>query len=198
MDQARPRRRCETRGENGGGAGVRLRPFGPGHLLLAQPWFADADTQRWLGGPDWLPMMLDLADRPLGEFRGAAQTGRHRWLAWAGGTAVGYIDCETYDRWTTWEGGTGGRGVTATIPVPAVGMAYVIDPAQRRRGYATAMITAVTTMPELAHVELFAAGVEPDNTASVGCLRKAGFRPLSPEPNWEGIVYYALFRTDLA
>ena len=51
-------------------------------------------------------------------------------------------------------------------------------------------IAAVTTMPELAHVELFAAGVEPANTASVSCLRKAGFRPLSPEPDWEGTAHY--------
>lgn len=203
MDQARPHQRHAARSEHGGGgrtapaagAGVQLRPFGPGQLPLAQPWFADPDTQRWLGGPDWLPLMLDLADRPLGEFRGAAETGRHRWLAWAEGMAVGYIDCGTYDRWTTWEGGPGGRGVTATIGVPSAGIAYVIDPARRRRGYATAMVTAMTAMPELAHVKLFAAGVEPENTASVGCLRKAGFWPLSPEPDWEGIVYYALFRT---
>ena len=60
------------------------------------------------------------------------------------------------------------------------------------------MITAVTTMPELSHVELFGAGVEPENASSVGCLRKAGFRPLSPEPDWEGIVYYALSRTGCA
>jgi RimJ/RimL family protein N-acetyltransferase len=204
MGQARPRRGHEGRGEHSGGgrtapaagAGVQLRPFGPGHLPLAQPWFSDPDTQRWLGGPGWLPLMLNLADRPLGEFRGATETRRHHWLAWANGTVVGYTACDTYDRWTTWEGGPGGRGVTATIPVSSAGIAYVVDPAQRRRGYGTAMITAVTAMPELAHVELFAAGVEPENTASVGCLRKAGFRPLSPEPDWEGTVYYALFRAD--
>jgi RimJ/RimL family protein N-acetyltransferase len=177
------------------GAGVQLRPFEPGDLPLAQPWFADPDTQRWLGGPGWLPLMVELADRPLSEFRGALETGRHHWLARAEGTAVGYIDCDTYDQWTTWDGATGGGKVTATIPVPSAGLAYVIDPAQRRRGYATAMIKAVTTLPELAHIELFAAGVEPENAASVGCLRNAGFRPLSPEPDWEGIVYYALFRT---
>lgn len=204
MDQARNHHRHEARGEHGGGgrttpaagASVQLRPFEPGQLPLAQPWFADPETRRWLGGPDWLPLMLDIADRPLGEFRGATETGRHQWLAWDGGTAVGYIDCGTYDRWTTWEGGPGGRGVIGAIGVPSAGMAYVIDPAQRRRGYATAMITAVTAVPELAHVQLFAAGVEPENTASVGCLRKAGFRPLSPEPDWEGIVYYTLFRAD--
>jgi hypothetical protein len=59
------------------------------------------------------------------------------------------------------------------------------------------MITAMTAMPELAQVELFAAGVEPENTASVGCLRKAGFRPLRREPDWEGIVYYTSFRAGL-
>jgi RimJ/RimL family protein N-acetyltransferase len=202
MHQARPSLRCQAHGEHGGGAktaptagaDVRLRPFERGHLPMAQPWFTDPGTQRWLGGPGWLPLVLDLADRPLSEFRGAVETGRHHWLASANDTAVGYIDCVTYDRWTTWEGGPGRHGVTATIPVPSAGIAYVTDPAQRRRGYATAMIKALTAMPELAHVELFAAGVEPENTASVGCLRNAGFRPLSPEPDWEGTVYYALFR----
>jgi hypothetical protein len=59
--------------------------------------------------------MLDRADPPLGEFRGAAETGRYRWLAWDRGTAVGYIDCGTYDRWTTWEGGPGGAGSSALL-----------------------------------------------------------------------------------
>jgi uncharacterized protein (TIGR02231 family) len=189
MNQDRPRQRREARGPR-----VQLRPFEPGHLPLAQPWFADADTRRWLGGPDWLSEMLDLAGRPLSEFRGAAETGRYRWLAWDEGAAVGYIDCGTCDRWTTWEGGPAGRGVTHAIAVPCGSIAYVVDPARRRRGYATAMITAVTAMPELAGIELFAAGIEPENTASAGCLRKAGFQPLNPEPDWEGIVYYALFR----
>jgi RimJ/RimL family protein N-acetyltransferase len=53
------------------------------------------------------------------------------------------------------------------------------------------MIHAALARPELAHVELFAAGVEPANAASVRCLLKAGFAPLDPEPDWEGIVYYA-------
>jgi hypothetical protein len=53
------------------------------------------------------------------------------------------------------------------------------------------MINAVLAMPELAHIALFAAGVEPANAASVRCLLKAGFTSLDPEPDWEGIVYYA-------
>jgi hypothetical protein len=45
--------------------------------------------------------MLDLADAPLGIFRGAVETGRYRWLGWEDRRAVGYIDCGTHDRWTT-------------------------------------------------------------------------------------------------
>jgi RimJ/RimL family protein N-acetyltransferase len=173
---------------------LRLLPFERQHLPLTEPWFADADTQRWLGGPDWPRMMLDLAGSPLGEFRGAIETGRYRWLAWEGGTAVGYIDCGTYDRWATWEGGSSGRGVTSVIGVPSGGICYVVDPTLRRRGYGTAMITALMAVPDLAHVAMFGAGTEPANAASAGCLLKAGFQPLDPEPDWEGFVYYARFR----
>jgi RimJ/RimL family protein N-acetyltransferase len=69
-------------------------------------------------------------------------------------------------------------------------LAYVVDPVMRRRGYGTTMIVALLTQPDLAHIELFAAGVEPENLGSVGCLRAAGFQALNAEPDWEGIVYY--------
>jgi RimJ/RimL family protein N-acetyltransferase len=176
---------------------VVLRPFRRAELALVEPWFSDADTQRWLGGPRWPALMLDLAERPLGEFRGAVETGRHRFLGWDG-DAVGYIDCGTYDRWATWEGGPHGRGVIDTIDVPAGAITYVVDPGRRRRGYATAMIDALLELPELARIELFAAGVEPDHRGSVGCLIKAGFTPLDPEPDWEGVVYYVRSRCSAA
>ena len=104
---------------------------------------------------------------------------------------AGYIGCDTYDRWTTWDGASGGRGVTSAIEVPATNLSYVVDPALRRRGHGTAMINAALATPELAHVALFGAGVEPANAASVLCLLKAGFAPLDSDPDWEGIVYYA-------
>jgi hypothetical protein len=85
---------------------------------------------------------------------------------------VGYIDCGTYDRWTTWEGGPGGRGVIGVIDLPAGSISYVVDPVLRRRGYCAAMVTAVLAMPELAAIEMFAAGAAPANAGSVGCLRK--------------------------
>jgi len=174
---------------------LRLGSFERRHLPLAEPWFTDPDTQRWLGGPRWLQQMLDLAGRPLGEYRGAVETGRYRWLARHGDAAVGYIDCGTYDRWTTWDGGPGGYGVISTIDLPAGSLGYVVDPALRRRGYGTAMINAVMAMPELARIVLFTAGVEPVNAGSIGCLRKAGFQPLDPEPDFEGVIYYGRYRT---
>jgi RimJ/RimL family protein N-acetyltransferase len=167
-------------------ADLVLRLFTRDHLALVEPWFLDAETNRWLGGPDWPRLMLDLADRPLGEFRGALQTGRYRWLAWASDRPVGYIDCGSYDRWTTWEGGPRGRGVIATIGVPSGAIAFVVDPDFRRRGYCTAMIGLLFKLAELAHIELLAAGVEPDN---VGLSSRTTERRLSgfgPQPGLRG------------
>jgi RimJ/RimL family protein N-acetyltransferase len=174
---------------------LRLLPFERGQLRQIESWFEDSDTQRWLGGPGWPRLVLDLVDRPLGEHRGALETGRFGWSAWDRDELIGYIDCGTTDRWTTWEGGPSGRGVVGTIPVSSGNLAYVVDPAVRRRGYGTTMIATLLGLPELAHIELFAAGVEPDNVASVRCVRAAGFEPLDPRPDWEGIVYYVTRRS---
>jgi RimJ/RimL family protein N-acetyltransferase len=138
--------------------------------------------------------MLDMADRPRGEFRGAQETGGYRWLAWDQEQAVGYIDCGTFDRWTRWEGGPNGRGAVSVILVPSGAIAFVVDPRLRGRGYCTTMIEALTQLPELAHIALFGAGIEPDNVASVGCLVAAGFTPEAAEPDWEGLVYYVWSR----
>ena len=113
---------------------VELQPFTRSQLPIVEPWFADPDTQRWLGGLAWPRQMLDLADAPLGVFRGAVETGRYRWLGWEKGRPVGYIDCGVQDRWTTWEGGPAGRGVLAEVPGPAAGITYTVDPARRPAG----------------------------------------------------------------
>jgi hypothetical protein len=54
---------------------LQLGPFERQHLPLVEPWFTDADTRRWLGGPAWPRQTLDLADRPLGEFAGQPRPG---------------------------------------------------------------------------------------------------------------------------
>lgn len=170
---------------------LALRPFARDQLAVVEPWFADPETQEWLGDPEWPRMALELADAPLGEFRGAQETGRYQYTAWDGDLPVGYIDCGTSDRWTTWEGGPGGRGVVHVIDEVSAGMAFVTAPTLRGRGYGTAMLRALVEDPALSHVVLFAAGTEPENTASVRCLVSAEFAPLDPEPDWEGFVYYA-------
>ena len=170
--------------------GLRLGPFGSDQLPCVEPWFQDVETQKWLGGPGWPSLILDLADKPLGEFRGAVETGRYAWLAWDGDRPVGLIDCGTTDRWTKWEGGPSGRGVIATIPVPSANISYVVAPAARRCGYGRAMVLELLDTPDLAHIKLFAAGIESGNVASIRFARSAGLDPLSPKPDWEGIVYY--------
>jgi RimJ/RimL family protein N-acetyltransferase len=168
-----------------------LRPFRRCQLPLTDRWFADADTRRWLGGPGWPALVLDLDERPLDEYRGAAETGSYNWLAWEGDTAVGYAGCGTYDRCTTWDGSPDGRGVVRTLHVPTANISYAVDPALRRQGYGTSVIAAMLTCPQLAHISLFVAGVEPANAGSISCLLKNGFQPLDPTPDWEGTVYYA-------
>jgi RimJ/RimL family protein N-acetyltransferase len=170
--------------------GVRLRAFESDELQLVEPWFEDVETQRWLGGPGWPSLILDLAGHSLAKFRGAVETGRYAWVAWDGDRPVGLIDCGTTDRWTTWDGGPDGRGVIASIAEPSANISYVVDPTARRCGYGRAMLRELPDVPELAHVKVFAAGIEAGNVASIRCARSAGFDPLSSEPDWEGIIYY--------
>jgi RimJ/RimL family protein N-acetyltransferase len=171
---------------------VALTPFSRADLGIVEPWFEDPQTRRFLGDSGWPGRMLELDDRRVvgEEFRGARQTGTYRYLARAGGVPVGYVDCGTFDRWTICEQGSGGVLVGDSIDVPAGSIAFVIDPDFRLRGFGTAMVGALLDRPELGEVELFGAGVEPENVASVGCLRAAGFRLQAEEPDFEGMLYY--------
>ena len=165
---------------------VHLRSFQAQDLPLIEPWFLDDETNRWLGGPDWPRLMLDLADRPLGEFRGAIETGRFRWTAWDGELPVGYVDCGIYDRWTTWDG----ERAVAEIDVPSGAVAFTVAPGCRRLGYGRQILQALFDAPEVADIELVGGGVEPQNVASIACLRSAGFSQENKEPDFEGMVYF--------
>jgi RimJ/RimL family protein N-acetyltransferase len=46
----------------------------------------------------------------------------------------------------------------------------------------------------LGAVELFGAGVEPENVASARCLRAAGFRLQAEQLDFEGMLYYVAGR----
>jgi RimJ/RimL family protein N-acetyltransferase len=178
---------------------VTLRAFTRADLAIVESWFRDPETRRWLGGPEWPATMLDRAELVVGEeFRGAVQTGAYRCLAHCDGRAIGYVDCGTFDRCTVYGGqGPDGPIINDTVDVPTGSVAFVVDPALRRRGLGRAMITALTHRPELRFVELFEAGVEPDNTASRHCLEAAGFHPRSQQPDFEGMLYYRARRDEL-
>jgi RimJ/RimL family protein N-acetyltransferase len=173
---------------------LELKPFERDELVLVEPWFRDPETNRWLGGSSWPAMMLDLQQRPLREFRGMRELARHVWLAWHDGAPVGYVNCGVHDRWTTWEGGAEGRGVVGTIQLVSGAVGFVVDPARRRHGFGGAMLGSLIELEELVHVQLFAAGLEADNTASVRCAERVGYRPLDPAPDFEGIVHYVYKR----
>lgn len=171
---------------------LELSRFTAADLPTAEPWFRDPQTHRFLGGPRWPAQMLELDQRRVvgEEFRGARETGAYRYLVRAGGVAVGYVDCGTFDRWTICDRGSSGIVVSDAIEVPSGAIAFVAAPALRRRGFGRAMIAALTGLPELASVELFGAGVEPENVASIRCLEAAGFCLQAQEPDFEGMLYY--------
>ena len=171
--------------KNGQPASLTLRPLTADDLPIAIPWFDDPETQHQLGGRNWLKNAVAMADAPLGKFRGATETGRYRWLALDGDLPLGYIDCGAYDRWTTWDG----ERVVASIEVPCAAIAYVVDPAIRRRGYGRQILETLFEAPEVARVELFGAGEDPDNVASIRCLKAAAYVQENEEPDFEGMLY---------
>ena len=179
---------------------ITLRPLTRADLAAITPWFEDPDTRGLLGGPDWPAVMLDHGERAVGEmFRGAVQIATHHYLAQTNGRAVGYIDCGTFDRCTVYGGeGPDGPIILETIEAVTGSIAFVIDPARRREGLATSMIRALIRHPDLAAVELFEAGVDPDNHASRGALEAAGFRLQSAVPDCEAMLYYRAWTSHAA
>lgn len=130
---------------------MHLRPLEPSDLATVALWFEDAETQHWLGGPDWPQIGLRL--------RGP---NRHNYLAFDGAAAVGLTDVEIYhDR--------------------RASFAPVIAPHMRRRGLGTALIAAIARHPDLWEVDELFAGVERDNRASEALLRRSGFQRMSDE-----------------
>lgn len=178
-------------------ATVNLRPLTRADLPVIPPWFEDPDTRRFLGGPDWPAAMLEHSIRAVATmFRGARQTGAHHYLALMADAPVGYIDCGTFDRCTVYGGeGPGGPITPETIDASTGSIAFAVDPAHRRQGLATAMIRALIEQPALTAVQLFEAGVEPDNHDSRRALDAAGFRPRSRRPDVEGMLYWRARRT---
>jgi len=174
--------------------GVSLVEFGAEDVVGIEPWFDDAETQKRLGGREWIRRMPALLGLTTGdELRGKFVTGRRMWLALdETGAPVAFVDAETYDRYSAWDGSDWDHPVVSdVVEVPSMGLSLVVDPARRRRGYGAATIHAIVAHPDLSDIGLFFGGVEADNVASIRCLTKAGFRLRSREPDFERMLYYS-------
>lgn len=169
---------------------VTLRPFTVDLLDAVRPWFHHPEVNRWLGGPDWPGMQFRMTDEE-DFFRGRRVLRGHSWVAVDdAGDVVAQIGGEVYDRWCRYDEGPDGPIIDAVEAGPAMGFAYVVDPRRWRQGVGVATLLAAMDAPEVADVVLFAAGIEPENQASVRCARSAGMLPTAATPDGEGIIHY--------
>ena len=185
-------------GHTGPMPAVALVPYTADLLPAVRPWFAHPEVRRRLGGPDWperelrlLAVANDPADPANAEpFRGRRVLRAHSWVALDGaGAPVAKVGGEVYDRWCRYTPRPAGPVVDRVEPGPAMGLAYVVDPARWGRGYGRAALAAAVGAAEVADVRVFALGAEADNAASLRCAAAAGFAVDDPEPDGEGIVY---------
>jgi RimJ/RimL family protein N-acetyltransferase len=169
---------------------LRLVPLEPELLVAVLPWFDHPEVQRRLGGRTWpeREFALRTAARRDDDFRGRRVLRAHSYVALDGeGAPVAQIGGDVYDRWTLWDPAT--EQVTAVHEGRAMGAAYVVDPARWGQGYGRTALRALTEAADVADVEQFVLGIEPDNAASLAAARGAGFEPLTTEPDAEDMVY---------
>lgn len=124
---------------------LRLKPLDASDLPIVEPWFDDAETQRWLGGREWpaLGFRLQGPDRQL-------------YLALDETTPVGLLDCEAY-------------------PDNSASFAVVTAPEMRNRGIGRAILSAFMAEPAYSHITRFFAGIERGNVASAALMLRCGF-----------------------
>jgi GNAT superfamily N-acetyltransferase len=124
---------------------VRLEPFGPDDVDRIEAWFDDPETRTRLGGRGWIRRAPSFLTITIGEeFRGRIVTGRRMWLAIDDrDVPVAFVDAELYDRYAAWDGSDPDEPmISDAIESPAVGLALVVDPARRRRGWGVATLRA--------------------------------------------------------
>lgn len=145
-------------------------------LSVAEPWFDDPATSRFLGSRDWIRREVELlTSQPGTEFRGTTVTGRHAWLVReAEGPFLGFVGTESYD-----------DGSAA--------LSIVVAPEARGRGLARLILQALDDRSELAGVERYVGGIEPENRPALRAVQAAGFQ-VAKEPDDEGMLEVARWR----
>ena len=138
---------------------VRLRPFHPSDLGLV----AELATDPYVPRVGTVPAVFT-------EAAGLAYLERqHRRLADGTGWSFAIAQLDS-DR------AVGGAGLWRHEEGPATA-GYVVAPAFRGRGYATAALRALTsfawTQPDIDRIDLF---IEPANLASIAVARSSGYR----------------------
>lgn len=123
---------------------LTLRVMGEHDLGVVDAWFADRETQRWLGGTGWSARALALADG----------VDRIQFVAEDGGVAVVLVDVDVVDC--------------------VAGFAFTTRPDRRGRGLAADAVRLVVEHPALAHAVMWRAGVEDGNTTSESVLARVG------------------------
>ena len=144
-------------------------PMTPDHIEEIEEWFDDPETQRFLGGREWirrLPALL--RDSPGVEFRGRRVLARHAWVVHTAGSSVAIVDVESYDDGTA-------------------GIALAVAPAMRRKGIGKQVLSDLKTLSELAGVNAFIWAVEPENKAARHCMSGARFE-VSEREDEEGML----------
>lgn len=139
------------------------------HLPQIEAWFDDPQTQRYLGGRDWVRRAIKLMHiSPREMYRGKRIVARYVWVVYNESQPVGLLDIESYA-----DG--------------SAGFAFVVAPEARGRNIGSRILSHFGEMEELRNVQKFVSDVEPENAASRRCLEKAGFL-VAKTPNEEGML----------
>jgi RimJ/RimL family protein N-acetyltransferase len=135
---------------------VVLRPLEEADVQAMEPWFDDAETRRFVGGPGWLRQMLDLSKTMPGKVdQGRLLRSWPVWTAVVDCDVVGYADAGVYD-----DG-------TASITV-------VVAPDRRGQGVGRAILRQLAARPEVAQLYL-EASVHSENVPSLRFCKAVGF-----------------------
>lgn len=144
--------------------GIDLRPCQSEHLPIFQSWFQDEELNRRVEG---------LSQRYLDYV--ATTPRQYACVAYEYDVAVGFIVFGLEDA------------------APASFM-FFVRPDLRHQGYGKRILARALAAPEVADIDVWEAGIEPDNTASRRCVEAIGFTAQGRDPDWPDFLRYVYDR----